>query len=145
ANGAAAFVAVRGSTGSAHRGGTLTVAVPDPPTYHDGGLLGSLDPASGNAWELTTLTNDGLLRYGRSGGAEGYRVVPDLAVALPTVSDGGLTYTFQLRPGIRYSTGAVVRPADVRRGIERSLLAFGHRSYFLGIVGAARCVARPES
>ena len=63
--------------------------------------------------------------YGRSGGAESYRVVPDLAVALPTVSDGGRTYTFQLRPGIRYSTGAVVRPADIRRGIERALLTSG--------------------
>jgi YVTN family beta-propeller protein len=141
ANGAAAYVAVRDSTGSAHRGGALTVAVPDPPSYYVGGLVHALDPASGNAWDLTTLTNDGLLGYGRSGGADGYRVVPDLAVALPTVSDGGRTYTFQLRPGIRYSTGAVVRPADVRRGIERSLLALGSQSYFLGIVGAVRCVA----
>src|SRR5262249_57675507 len=101
----------------------------------------ALDPASGNGWDLTTLTNDGLLGYGRSGGAEGYRVVPDLAVALPTVSDGGRTYTFQLRPGIRYSTGAVVRPADVRRRIAPSLLASGQRSDFIGIIGAARCVA----
>src|SRR5262249_55918641 len=144
AKGAAAYVAVRGSTGIAHRGGTLTVAVPDPGSYHSGGIRGlrrALDPASGDAWELLTLTNDGLLGYGRAGGAEGYRVVPDLAVALPTVSDGGRTYTFELRPGIRYSTGATVRPADVRRGIERSLLAVGHGSDFIGIVGAARCVA----
>jgi YVTN family beta-propeller protein len=146
-NGSAAYVAVQGSNGGAHRGGTLTVAIAVPPAdaYYNVGLVRGLDPASGDAWELTTLTNDGLLGYGRSGGAEGDRVVPDLAVALPTVSDGGRTYTFQLWPGIRYSTGAVVRPADVRRGIERSLLAVGRWSYFIGIVGAASCVARPES
>jgi YVTN family beta-propeller protein len=147
ANGAAAYVAVKGSTGIAHRGGTLTVAVPNPGSYHSGGVRGlrrALDPASGDAWDLMTLTNDGLLGYGRSGGAEGYRVVPDLAVALPTVSDGGRTYTFELRPGIRYSTGATVRPADVRRGIQRTLLALGQQSGFIGIVGAARCGENPE-
>jgi YVTN family beta-propeller protein len=146
-NRAAAYVAVRGSVGSAHRGGTLTVAVPDPGTYHSGGVPGlrrALDPASGDAWELITLTNDGLLGYGRSGGADGHRVVPDLAVAPPTISDGGRTYTFELRPGIRYSTGATVRPADVRWGIQRSLLALGQQSTFIGIVGAARCLEKPD-
>ena len=68
------------------------------------------------------MTNDGLLGYSHAGGAETYKVVPDLATGLPTVSDGGLTYTFQLRKGIRYSTGGVVQPADIRRGIERALL-----------------------
>jgi peptide/nickel transport system substrate-binding protein len=135
-----AYVAVRGSS-DAHRGGTLTVVIP----YAAGSASpSSLDPASGYAsWELLTLTNDGLVGYGRSGGADSYRVVPDLASALPTVSDGGRTYTFRMRRGIRYSTGAVVRPADFRRGIERALLIGGAdapNSYLGGIVGAAACV-----
>ena len=37
----------------------------------------------------------------------------------PHQPDNGLTYTFHLRPGIRYSTGAPVRPEDFRRAIER--------------------------
>ena len=139
-----AYVAVRGSGGGAHRGGTLTLAVAIAPDLYQPGLVEALDPAIGGAWELLTLTNDGLLGYGRSGGAEGYRVVPDLAVALPGVSDGGRTYAFRLRPGIRYSTGALVRPADIRRGIDRALLAPGLGSNFVGIVGAARCVAAPR-
>jgi YVTN family beta-propeller protein len=143
ANGA--YVAVRGSVGGAHRGGTLTVAVPAAPSFYNEPLAHALDPASGGAWELVTLTNDGLLGYGRSGGAGGYRVVPDLAVALPTISDGGRTYAFELRPGIRYSTGPLVRPQDVRRAIERTLLALGRQSYFIGIVGAARCLKAPET
>jgi YVTN family beta-propeller protein len=120
-----AYVAVRGSGGGAHRGGTLTLAVAIGPDLYQSGLVESLDPAIGEEQELLTVTNDGLLGYGRSGGAQGYRVVPDLAVALPGVSDGGRTYAFELRPGIRYSTGALVRPADIRRGIERALLASG--------------------
>jgi len=35
-----------------------------------------------------------------------------------------LTYTFTLRTGIKYSTGALVEPADIRRGVQRAL-AFG--------------------
>jgi YVTN family beta-propeller protein len=138
------YVALRGSGAGAHRGGTLTLAVATAPNVYQPGLMEALDPAIGGAWELLTLTNDGLLGYGRSGGADGSRVVPDLAVALPTVGNGGRTYAFQLRPGIRYSTGAVVRPADVRRGIERALLASGSASNFTGIVGAASCVAAPK-
>ena len=108
---------------SAHRGGTLTLAVANLPGVYEQPIPTSLDPASGySAWELLTMTNDGLLGYSQAGGAETYKVVPDLATGLPTVSDGGLTYTFQLRKGIRYSTGGVVQPADIRRGIERALL-----------------------
>ena len=36
----------------------------------------------------------------------------------------GTTYTFQIRRGIRYSNGAPLRPADFRRGIERSVVAY---------------------
>jgi YVTN family beta-propeller protein len=108
---------------SAHRGGTLTLAVANPPGRYSQPIPTSLDPASGySAFELLTLTNDGLLGYSQAGGAETYKVVPDLATGLPTVSDGGRTYTFELRKGIHYSTGGVVRPADIRRGIERALL-----------------------
>jgi peptide/nickel transport system substrate-binding protein len=108
---------------SAHRGGTLTLAIANPPGIYSLPIPTSLDPASGySAGELLAMTNDGLLTYSRAGGAEAYKVVPDLASGLPTVSNGGLTYTFELRKGIRYSTGGVVQPADIRRGIERALL-----------------------
>jgi peptide/nickel transport system substrate-binding protein len=129
---------------SAHRGGTLTLAVANSPGIYENPIPQSFDPGSGSsAWELLTLTNDGLLGYSRAGGAEGYEVVPDLATGLPTVSDGGLTYTFQLRKGIRYSTGGVVQPADIRRGIERALLQSrgqGPGSYLAVIEGGGDCV-----
>ena len=39
------------------------------------------------------------------------------------MSDGGLTFTFRLRPRIRYSTGRPVRAADVRASLERQYRA----------------------
>jgi YVTN family beta-propeller protein len=129
---------------SAHRGGTLMLAVANPPGLYEQPIPKELDPASGySAWELLTLTNDGLLGYSQAGGAESYKVVPDLATGLPTVSDGGLTYTFQLRKGIRYSTDGVVQPADIRRGIERALLESGGQvpgSYLAVIEGGGGCL-----
>ena len=144
-DGETAYVAVQVPP-SAHRGGTLTLAVANPPGLYAQPIPKSLDPASGySAWELLTLTNDGLLGYSQAGSAETYKVVPDLATGLPTVSDGGLTYTFQLRKGIRYSTGGVVQPADIRRGIERALLQSGNEfpklsPYLAVIEGGRGCV-----
>ena len=131
---------------SAHRGGTLTLAIANPPGDYAQPIPKALDPASGySAWEQLTLTNDGLLGYSQAGGAATYKVVPDLATGLPTVSDGGLTYTFQLRKGIRYSTGGVVQPADIRRGIERALLQSGDQfpkmtPYLAAIEGSRGCL-----
>ena len=54
-----------------------------------------------------------------SAGSTEPRPVPDLATSLPTPTDGGRTYTFQLRRGIRYSNGDPVRASDLRRALER--------------------------
>ena len=86
------------------------------------GWLDSLDPAlaySALTWNILSLTNDGLVGFHRVGGLEGTTLVPDLARSLPDPTDGGPTYTFQLRQGLRYSTGEPVRPEDFRRAIER--------------------------
>jgi YVTN family beta-propeller protein len=77
----------------------------------------------------------------------GTQLVPDLAVSLPAVTDGGKRYTFRVRRGVRYSTGAPVLPDDFRRSIERFFdahLGAEHVPYYDGIVGAKRCSeARP--
>jgi peptide/nickel transport system substrate-binding protein len=96
------------------------------------------------------MTNDGLTAFKRVGGSDGAQLVPDLAVSLPTPTDGGLTYTFQLRSGIRYSNGQPVRPEDFRRAIERDfklgpgapLQTFAY-TYFEDLVGGAACAGYP--
>jgi YVTN family beta-propeller protein len=127
---------VRAAAGN-HRGGTLRVVS----TTDD--FPNSPDPAFAefNAVTLVMLTNDGLLGFERVGGPDGLTVVPDLAEAMPTSPDGGLTYRFQLRPGIEYSTGQPVRATDVIRSIERAVLApFGVVS-FGSLVGADTCTS----
>jgi ABC-type transport system substrate-binding protein/DNA-binding SARP family transcriptional activator/DNA-binding beta-propeller fold protein YncE len=126
---------------ASHRGGTLTLALPTD------GVPYSPDPtqfAGLPQWQLLSLTNDGLVTYRRTGGLPGAELVPDLATAIPQPTDGGRTYTFRLRDGIRYSSGAAVRPADIRRGIERTMRSDNEylTNPYAGIVGASRCSPR---
>src|SRR6266540_2589491 len=134
------WVAVRAS-GKGHRGGTLTVLLGRVP-------FNSIDPAHGvtfGAGAFISLTNDGLVAFKRAGGSEGTQLVPDLAVALPAPAQGGQTYTFQLRPSLRYSTGRPVKASDFRYSIER-LFKGGSPAipYYTGIAGAQACLANPR-
>ncbi len=47
-------------------------------------------------------------------------LVPDLASDLGTTKDGGKTWVFKLRSGIKYEDGSSVTCADLKYGIERS-------------------------
>jgi peptide/nickel transport system substrate-binding protein len=49
-------------------------------------------------------------------------VVPQLATAMPTVSDGGTMYTLTIRKGVEWNTNPPrqVTAADARRGLERT-------------------------
>jgi peptide/nickel transport system substrate-binding protein len=111
----------------------------------------SLDPAvaySDRTWPLLMVVASGLVGHRRVGGVAGATLVPDLARSLPSPTDGGLTYRFQLRPGLRYSTGAPVRARDVRASLERvhrmqaSGLGFSLGSFPLGLRGETACDAR---
>jgi peptide/nickel transport system substrate-binding protein len=124
-----------------HRGGTLTALSQVP--------FGSIDPTcpSGSipCYWVTTETSDGLTAFKRVGGPDGATVVPDLAASLPTPTDGGRSYTFQLRRGVRYSNGAPVRPQDFRYELERlfKLNSEFASVYYGHIVGASGCIAHP--
>jgi YVTN family beta-propeller protein len=117
-------------------GGTLTLLL--------SGRL-SIDPAvnlSLGPFQADGFTRDTLVTTNHASGSDGLHVVPDLALALPTPTDGGRTYTFRLRPGIRYSNGEPLRARDFRRAFERLFRVRSHgRDYFRGIRGAAACTA----
>ena len=105
---------------------------------------------------LLGATNDGLVTVRRAGGVAGSLIVPDLARSLPLVDTAETTYTFVLRPGLRYSTGRPVLASDVRASIERvwrirrlatpkepkggSLLT-DNPDLRLGLVGEEQCAA----
>jgi len=127
------------SADTSHRGGTLNTL---SSTWVD-----TVDPvlATGAAGPLE-MTNDGLTAYQRVGGSGSVQIVPDLAVSLPSPTDGGTTYTFQLRQGIRYSNGELVRPGDFRRALERDLILGPNPMYgdpFADVIGGAACAAHP--
>ncbi len=136
-----------------HRGGTLTIVAKNDVF---GGFFPP-DPARPifvAHWQVLSLTNDGLVTYRRVGGPAGAQVVPDLAVSMPTVTDGGRTYTFQLRRGIRYSNGQHVRASDFRYAVQRQFRYNAKASAangccyfqdvaFSGLVGYGACEGAP--
>jgi YVTN family beta-propeller protein len=127
------WLTARGSAAE-HGAGTLRVIANDDDTQ-------SMDPAIAFTvlgWNLLSVVNDGLVTFRRTAGPNGGQIVPDLAVRMPTVSDGGRTYTFQLRPGIRYSDGSLVRASDFRRSMER-MLAISPGAYLYTLVGTETC------
>ena len=116
-----------------HRGGALRIVAFDS-LY--------LDPLEWGFINIPMLQADGLVGYRRAGGAAGTVLLPALATSIPRPTNGGLTYTFQLRPELMYSTGVVVGAADFRRAIERSFLVPGFvlgTTFYAGIVGAEAC------
>ena len=124
-----------GADPALHRGGTEHAVIVDRPF---------LDPAMGYddiSEGIDAMLYDGLLGFRRTGGAPGGTVVPDLAVALPTVTDGGRTFAFRLRKGITWSNGKPVTGADIKRGLERTVAA-NQWGLYTGIVGAAACVKK---
>ena len=108
-----------------------------------------LDPANAyeaGAWNILNMTNDGLVGFKNVGGGDGVQIVPNLATSLPTSTDGGKTYSFRLRKGIRYSTGARVKASDVRATLERLFRAGTPTpGYFSGLRGGSTCPERPKT
>ena len=118
------------------RGGTLTLLHTRPISIDPALHLDLLPPVADG------LTRDGLVTYNHVSGPAGIQLVPDLAFNLPVPTDGGRTYTFRLRPGIRYSDGRLVRAADFRRAIERVFrLHSGGADLLAAIAGADACRA----
>ncbi|MDQ3720773.1 MAG: ABC transporter substrate-binding protein [Actinomycetota bacterium] len=98
----------------ARKGGSLTLALDRPP--------GSLDPALATgpqAWLLAWQAYTGPLTLRRVPGQEGTEVAPGLARRLPQISDGGRTWTLELRPGLRYSDGSPLRATDLVHSLRR--------------------------
>jgi len=62
-----------------------------------------------------------LLTY-KAGPAEqgGFDLIPDLAKAMPTVSEDNLTYTFELKEGLKFEDGAPITAKDIKYAVERS-------------------------
>ena len=62
-----------------------------------------------------------LVNFPEKNGQAGSVLYPEAATAFPTVSRNGKTYTFHIRPGLKFSDGSPVTAAAYQRAWERNL------------------------
>ncbi|MEU5428130.1 ABC transporter substrate-binding protein [Streptomyces olivoreticuli] len=104
-----------GADGAPEKGGTLTVLNRQPQKQFDPARL--YTSGGGNVPSLVFRT---LTTRHRANGAEGTKVVPDLATDTGTPSDDAKVWTFRIKDGLKYEDGSPITTADIKYGIERS-------------------------
>ncbi len=118
------FADAAGSKGPAkevdggRKGGTIKVLQRDSYAH--------LDPAQiyvSDEGALATLIHRGLTTYKRVSGDE-YAVVGDLATDSGQKSDGGKTWTYKLKDGVKFEDGSAITSKDIRHTIERTFAPF---------------------
>ncbi|MSW74651.1 MAG: ABC transporter substrate-binding protein [Actinobacteria bacterium] len=112
------------------------------------GAGGTLDPKvnyTAQYWQLYQASYDGLLAFKYADDEGSFEVVPDLAEALPEITNDGKTLTFTLRKGIKFSDGTDVTVADVKASFERIFTVSSPTAggFYNGIVGADACLKKP--
>ncbi|MFG1605905.1 ABC transporter substrate-binding protein [Actinoplanes sp. NPDC049265] len=98
------------------KGGTIRLA--------NSGDWDTLDPGEtyyGYSWNFLRLYGRSLLTFKVEPGKGSNELTPDLAEGLGTPSDGGKTWTYKIRAGIKYEDGTVVKAADVKYAVLRSV------------------------
>jgi peptide/nickel transport system substrate-binding protein len=119
--------------------GTLTAAM-------SSGAIDTMDPNRwyfAVTWGLANAMCTTLVRYADSPDAAGTQLVPGTA-SMPTISDNGLTYTFTLRPGARFSDGKPITGQDIKYTWMRLMnpaIDTGTGYYFTNVVGAPAYLA----
>ncbi|MFC4947570.1 ABC transporter substrate-binding protein [Pseudonocardia sp. GCM10023141] len=98
------------------KGGTLKLA--------NKGDWDSLDPADtyyGYSWDFIRTYTRALTMFKSEPGAASNEVVGDLATGKGVSSDGGKTWTYTLKKGLKYEDGTEIKAADVKYGVMRSI------------------------
>jgi peptide/nickel transport system substrate-binding protein len=100
------------------KGGVLRAAV------DDFGFTGGFDPTGeylGAAWGIYSAMVRPLMGYPFTAGEPGNKVVPDLADGMPEISPDGLTYTFKIKPNVKFQPplDRAVTSKDVKYAFQR--------------------------
>ncbi|WP_206318307.1 ABC transporter substrate-binding protein [Actinacidiphila epipremni] len=99
-------------------GGTMNVLERDSYTHLDPGQI-----YVSNEGQLATLIHRGLTTY-KLDNAGKYTVVGDLATNSGEQSDGGKTWTYHLKDGIKFQDGTPITSKDIRWSVERLFAPF---------------------
>jgi peptide/nickel transport system substrate-binding protein len=108
------------SNGTPQKGGTYTIG-----WENSFGFTNNFDPTGeylGNAWGLySNLMLRSLIGYKHQPGAAGNELIGDLATDVPKPTDGGLTYTYHLRSGVKFGppVNRAVTSKDVAYAMNR--------------------------
>jgi peptide/nickel transport system substrate-binding protein len=115
---------------SDHKGGTLKMAISEDWDSVDTG-----DTYYGLSWNLLRLYSRSLVMFKAEPGAAGNELTPDLAEALGVPSDGGKTWTYKLRSGVKYEDGTPVTSKDVKYAVMRAIDSTGTLKQGVGYQG----------
>ena len=113
---AALLLASSGSTRAIKEGGTFQLGIPG------NNIIDSIDPTLANfpgALPVFKATCAGLLNYPDARYPKGLRLIPEIATGYPRITDGGRTYTFTIRKGVRFSSGEAVTAHSFAHTINR--------------------------
>jgi peptide/nickel transport system substrate-binding protein len=115
--GAASSTTKKAGSAEANKGGTLKVNQAESDfDFVDPQLAYRTDD-----WAMIYTTSMPLVGFQEKAGAAGAQLVPIGATAFPTVTGNGKTYTFHVRPGLKFSDGSPVTAAAYQRSWERIL------------------------
>jgi ABC-type transport system substrate-binding protein len=115
--GAAGSAVKTAGSAAANKGGTLRLNMADADfDFVDPQLAYRTDD-----WSMIYATSMPLVGFEEKSGAAGAQLTPQAATAFPTVSKDGKTYTFHIRPGLKFSDGSTVTAASFQRSWERIL------------------------
>jgi len=103
------------------------------------------DRLGGQGWAIEHCLFNNFIKYASAPGKAGTQMLPDLATEIPTpanggVTDGGKTYTFHLKKGIKFAppVDREVTSADFKYSFERMMAdpKAPATGFYSGIVGA---------
>lgn len=97
------------------KGGTVTYEMSDVPDSFDPG-----NTYYAYMYNFSRLYARPLMTFEPAPGSKGNTLVPDLAASKGASSDGGKTWTYKLRSGLKYQDGTPITSKDVKYAVERS-------------------------
>ncbi|MCW2921880.1 MAG: hypothetical protein JWL76_1754 [Thermoleophilia bacterium] len=88
------------------------------------------------SWTMQVNVYNGLLTFKKESGPAGTELVPDIAEAMPEITDGGRILTFKVRKGVMFGPPAnrEVTASDVKYTFDRLALAKSQGQGFFGVI-----------
>jgi peptide/nickel transport system substrate-binding protein len=100
------------------------------------------------SWDILYISCRPLLNYPDKPAPAGSRLYPDGAAAFPKVSNGGKTYTFRIRQGMKFSNGVPITARSYKAAFDRNAnpsMQSPSVPFFQDIVGATDASGNPKT